>query len=72
MERKSSEIQIDMFHKFSFIRMKVNGLGDQNSIPGQVIPKIKKKKEKYLMFLCLTLRNIRYESRVSREIQGKQ
>ena len=50
--------------------MFTNGPGERVSIPGQVIPKIKKKW--YLMPLCLTLSFIRYGSRVSREIQGKE
>ena len=45
-----------------FGRVFANGPGDQGSIPGQVIPKTKKKW--YLMPPCLTLSLIRYRSRV--------
>ena len=50
--------------------------GDQASIPSQVQQtqkkKKKKKKKKYLMSLCLTQSIIRYKSRVSGAIQGKE
>ena len=44
-------------------------LGDQGSIPGQVIPKTQKW---YLMPPCLTLNIISYGSRVNGAIQGKE
>ena len=45
-----------------------NGLGDLGSIPGRVIPKIKKRS---LIPPCLTLSNIRYVSRVKWSNPGK-
>ena len=52
------------------IRVFANSSGDWGSIPGRVRPKIFKKW--YLMPPCLTLSIIRYESRVSGAIQGKE
>ena len=51
------------------VRVLVNGLGDWGSIPGRVIQKIQKW---YLMPPYLTLSNIRYRSKVSGAIQGKE
>ena len=45
------------------------GLGDWGSIPGQVITKTQKW---YLMVPCLTFSIIKYRSRVSGGIQGKE
>ena len=50
------------------VRVFTNGPGDLGSIPGRVIPKIKKW---YLMPLCLTLGIIRYGSRVKWSNPGK-
>ena len=46
-----------------------NGLGDWGSIPGRDIPKTHKW---YLMPPCLALSIIRYGSRVSGAVQGKE
>ena len=50
-------------------RVFTNRLGDWDSIPGQFIQKTQKW---HLMPLCLTLSIIRYGSRVSGVIQGKE
>ena len=50
-------------------RMFSNGPGDWGSIPGGVITKTQKW---YLMPLCLTLSIIKYGSRISGAIQGKE
>ena len=50
------------------IKVFANGLGDQGSIPGQVIPKTQKW---YLVKPCLTLRIIRYGPRVKWSNLGK-
>ena len=49
--------------------MFANGLGEQDSIPGQIIPKTQKM---VLDASLLTLSIIRYGSRVSRATQGKE
>ena len=46
-----------------------NGPGERGSIPGWVIPKIQKW---YLRPPCLTLRIIRYGSKVSEAIPGEE
>ena len=51
------------------VRVFVNGLGEQGSIPGRVIPKAQKW---YLMPPCLTLSIIRYGSRVKWSNPGKE
>ena len=51
------------------VRVFANGSGDLGSIPGRVIPKTKKW---YLMPPCLTLRIIRYGSRVNWSNPGKE
>ena len=50
------------------VRVFDNGLGDWDSIPGQVM----KKRKSYLMPTRLTFSLIRYGSRVSRAMQGKE
>ena len=52
-----------------FYKLFVNNPEDRSSIPGQVIPKTKKR---YLIPFCLKLTIIRYGSRVSGAIQGKE
>ena len=49
--------------------MFANGPGDRSSIPDRSIPETQKW---YLIPPCLTLNIIRYESRVSGVIQGKE
>ena len=49
--------------------MLANDPGDWGSMPGRVIPKAQKW---YLMPTCLTISIIRYGSRVSGAIQGKE
>ena len=51
------------------VRVFANGLGDQGSIPGRVIPKTQKW---YLMLSCLTFNIIRYVSRVKWSNLGKE
>ena len=50
-------------------RVFANSLGDRSSIPGRVTLNIKKR---YLILPCLTPNIIKYGSRVSRVIQGKE
>ena len=47
----------------------VNSPSDRGSVSGQIIPNAQKW---YLMPLCLTLSIIRYGSRVSRAVLGKE
>ena len=51
------------------VREIANGPGGRGSILGRVIPKTQKS---YLMSPCLTLSILRYRSRVSGAIQGKE
>ena len=57
-----------LYHIGLVSRVFTNGLGDQGSITGQVLPKAKKW---YLMPPCLTLSIIRYGSRVKWSNPGK-
>ena len=54
---------------YIIVKVLANGLGDPGSVPGRVMPKTQKW---YLMPSCLIFIIIKYESKVSGAIQGKE